>query len=107
MPNEQDLVELVTRGLSAVQERHGQMSERLIGVEFQLVQVNKTLQKVETDLSNAQTERLKLRVEALEKTAEEQRRRQDENVKWFKGLLASVILLLIGFLFNFVRLSLR
>jgi len=53
------------------------------------------------------TDRLTMRVEALEKFAGEIHDKQKDNIKWFKGLFASVILLLLGVLFNFIRISLK
>lgn len=106
MPDEsQELVSLVTRGLANIQEKHAHLSESMVGFKFQLEQLNKTLARFEDDLAKAATERLTLRVEQLEEFKRESERKQDDNRKWFKGMLASIILLLIGFLFNFVKIN--
>lgn len=97
MPNEQELVDLITRGLEAAKERHSLMSERVLRMELQFDQVSKL----------AETEKLKFRVEQLEVLASKQESKANENAKWIKGLLASVIMLLLGFLFNFIRIGLR
>lgn len=114
MTEETELVKLVTRGLSSIQDqlrerdtRYNQMSESMIGLKFQVEQMSKTLAKLETDIVKNSTDRLTMRVEALEKSSDDTHRRQVENVKWIKGLVASVIMLLLGFLFNFLRISLK
>lgn len=114
MTDEQKLVELVTRGLAGIQEqlreregRVSQLSEKMVGVEFQLGQLNKTLGKVESDISAAQISVINQRINMLEKAAEETKGKANENGKWIKGLVASVIMLLLGFLFNFLRISLK
>lgn len=115
MPDEsQELVNLVTRGLAGIQDqlrerdtRYNVMSESMIGLKFQVEAMGKTLEKMEHDIVKNSTDRLTMRVETLEKFTDEMHRRQDENVKWLKGLVASVIVLLLGVLFNFVRFSLK
>jgi chromosome segregation ATPase len=114
MTDEQNLVSLVTRGLASIQEqlreregRISNLSEKIVGMEFQLGQVNKTLGKVEGDLAKAETTKLEMRVTQLEELAKEVKVKQADNAKWIKGLLASVIMLLLGFLFNFIRISLK
>lgn len=114
MTDEQKLVELVTRGLAGIQEqlreREGrvtQLSEKMVGVEFQLGQLNKTLGKVESDISAAQISVINQRIHMLEETAKETKGKAAENAKWIKGLVASVIMLLLGFMFNFLRISLK
>lgn len=115
MPDEsQELVNLVTRGLAGIQDqlrerdtRYNVMSESMIGLKFQVEAMGKTLEKMEHDIVKNSTDRLTMRVETLEKFTDEMHRRQGENVKWLKGLVASVIVLLLGVLFNFVRFSLK
>jgi len=116
MPDEsqEQLIGLVTRGLASIQDqlrerdtRYNTMSESMIGLKFQVEVMSKTLSKLEGDIVKNSTDRLTMRVEALEKSDTEHRRKQDENVKWIKGLAASVIMLLLGVLFNFIRISLK
>lgn len=97
MPNEQELVDLITRGLEAAKERHALMSERVLKMELQFEQVSKA----------AEMQKLQNRIENLESHAAEAKTKQAENAKWIKGLLASVIMLLLGFLLNFIRIGLR
>jgi hypothetical protein len=116
MPDEsqEQLIGLVTRGLASIQDqlrerdgRYNALSESMIGLKFQVEAMSKTLGKLEADIVKNSTDRLTMRVEALEKFAEEIHRKQSDNLKWFKGLLASVIILLMGVLFNFIRISLK
>lgn len=112
--SQDQLVGVITRGFANVQEqareresRIGQLSEKMIGVEFQLAQLNKVVSKIETDISKSETVQLAMRVGALEKANESHAKKQEDNSKWFKGLLAGLIMLLLGFLFNFVKINLR
>lgn len=116
MPEEsqEQLIGLVTRGLASIQDqlrerdtRYNQMSESMIGLKFQVESMAKTLSKLESDIVKNSTDRLTMRVESLETFAKEMHGKQAENAKWLKGLLASVIMLLLGFLFNFIRISLK
>lgn len=116
MPDEsQDqLVGVITRGFANVQEqarereaRIGQLSEKMIGVEFQLAQLNKTVGKIEADLGKSETVQLAMRVSTLEKAYEDTKAKANDNAKWIKGLIASVIVLLLGVLFNFIRIGLK
>lgn len=116
MPDEsqEQLIGLVTRGLASIQDqfrerdtRYNAMSESMIGLKFQVESMVKALAKLESDIVKNSTDRLTMRVEALEKFAEEMRQKQADNSKWLKGLAASVIMLLLGFLFNFIRISLK
>ena len=116
MPDEsQDqLVGVITRGFANVQEqarereaRIGQLSEKMIGIEFQLAQLNKTVAKMESDMGKSETVQLAMRVATLEKANEINVKKQDDNSKWLKGLLAGFIMLLLGFLFNFIKINLR
>lgn len=112
--SQEQLVGLVTRGLASIQDqlrerdtRYNSMSESMVGLRFQVESLGKTLAKLEGDIVKNSTDRLTMRVEQLEKFADDIHKKQGENSKWFKGLLASVIMLLLGFLFNFVRINLR
>jgi hypothetical protein len=116
MPDEsqEQLVGLVTRGLASIQDhlrerdtRYNAMSESMIGLKFQVEQMGKTLDKMEGDIVKNSTDRLTMRVETLEKFSETIHQKQAENMKWFKGLLASVIMLLLGVLFNFIRINFK
>lgn len=116
MPDEtqEQLVALITRGLASIQDqlrerdgRYNTMSESMIGLKFQVEAMGKTLTKLEADIVKNSTDRLSMRVESLEKFTEETHRKQADNIKWIKGLAGSVILLLLGVLFNFVRISFK
>jgi chromosome segregation ATPase len=116
MPDEsqEQLIGLVTRGLASIQDqlrerdgRYNTMSESMVGLKFQVESMSKTLTKLESDIVRNSTDRLTMRVESLEKFADSIHTKQGENAKWIKGLLASVIMLLLGFLFNFIRISLK
>lgn len=116
MPDEsqEQLVGLVTRGLASIQDqlrerdgRYNTMSESMIGLKFQVESMGKTLTKLEADIVKNSTDRLSMRVESLEKFTDEMHRKQADNIKWLKGLIASVIMLLLGFLFNFFRVTLK
>lgn len=100
-----ELVDLVTRGLAGIQDKHAQLSESMVGFRYQLEQIGKTLAKVEDDLAKAATERLTMRVEQLEEFRKHSEQKQDESKKWLKGIIGSIILLLIGFLFNFIKIN--
>lgn len=109
-----EITSIVTRGFAAVheqlRERDGkvaQLSEKMVGVEFKIDQLKETLTKVEADMSKAETERIKMRVDLLEKSNEKSEKRQDENARRIKGLVVSVIVLLIGFVLNFIRIGLK
>jgi chromosome segregation ATPase len=112
--DERRLIAEITRGFESVRtqiherdNRVAELSEKMVGVEFKLDQLKETLTKLEADISKAENERMKLRVDNLEKTSEKFEQKQIENAKWIKGLIASVILLLVGFLLNFIRIGLR
>ena len=115
MPDEpQELVGLVTRGLASIQDqlrerdtRYNTMSESMIGLKFQVESIGKTLIKLESEIVKNSTDRLTMRVEALEKFTSEIHEKQKDNIKWLKGLLGGVILLLVGVLFNFIRISMK
>ncbi len=116
MPDESQerLTELVTRGLTSIQEqlrdrdtRYNSMSESMIGLKFQVEAMAKSLTKMETDIVKNSTDRLTMRVEALENFTKEMGEKQKDNIKWLKGLVAGVILLLAGVLFNFIRINMR
>lgn len=109
MPDElKDLVENITRGFAGlgvqIRERDDKvvsLSEKMVGVELKLDQLKETL------TNRNDTERLAGRVGALEESQKETRIKQGDNAKWIKALLASVILLLLGFLLNFIRIGIK
>lgn len=115
MPDEsQELVNLVTRGLAGIQDqlrerdnRYTTMSESMLGLKFQVEAMSRTLVKLEGDIIKNSTDRLSMRVDSLEKFTDALQQKQADNAKWVKGLVASVIMLLLGFLFNFVRIGLK
>jgi hypothetical protein len=110
----QELVDTVTRGFSGLHEqlrdrdvKVSQLSDKMIGVEFKIDQLKETLIKVEADMSKAENVQLKLRVDMLEDANKEVKAKQAESGKYIKGLVGSVIVLLIGFLLNFIRIQLK
>lgn len=114
MEEERKLITEITRGFEGMRslirerdDRVAQLSEKMIGVEYKIDQLKETLAKVEADMSKAETERMKMRLENLETANQKIEVKQAENVKWIKGLIASVILLLAGFLLNFIRAGFR
>jgi hypothetical protein len=114
MTDEQKLVETVTRGFASIHDelrlREGRvsaLSEKIIGMEFELTQVSKTLAKMEGEIAKSETVKLEMRVAQLEKSDAERSKKQDENTNRMKGLLISVIILAIGFLLNFIRISVK
>lgn len=114
MTDESKVLETVTRGFAGIhdqlRERDGRvsaLSDKIIGMEFQLNQACATLSKMEGKIAESETIKLEMRVQQLEEHAKDAKTKQADNAKWIKGLLASVIMLLLGFLFNFIRLSFR
>lgn len=104
----------ITRGFAGIREqiqerdaRVSLLSDKMIGVEYKIDQLKETLGKVEADMSKAENERIKMRVDALEKCNEGFQKKQDDNAKWIKGLIASVVILLLGFLLNFIRIGIK
>ena len=109
---EKDVIAVITRGFASIQEQAKDrdakvtsLSEKMIGVEFKIDQLNKTLTKVEMDLRESQIGRIEMRVDALESGAADHKAKASDNAKWIKGLAASVIVLLLGVLFNFIRIG--
>lgn len=103
--DDKDLTVLIARGFSGIhdqlRERDGKvsnLSEKMVGVELKIDQLNKTLGKVESDVSNVGHDRLLLRVETLEKARE-----RFETRTW--AIIGGMILLLVGFILNFIRIG--
>lgn len=110
--DDQELVNLVTRGFDGLERgarerdsRVSVLSDKMIGVEFRLEQLTRTAEDIKEELRHAEIGNLTSRVHALEAAAVETKERQKENAKWIKGLVASVIMLLLGFLLNFIRIT--
>lgn len=109
MPDD-DVISVITRGFAGMQEQFRErdkatamLSEKMVGVEFKLDQLKEATAKIEADMSRAETERIKIRVENLETATKEFKTKQDSNAAWIRGLLVSVVLLLLGVIFNYVR----
>lgn len=105
--DENNVVAVVTRGFSAIQDQLRErdtkvslLSEKVVGIEIKIDQLKETLTKVEADMSKAETERIKIRVDNLEEANKDIKTKQSENAKWIKGLVGSVVILLIGFILN-------
>jgi chromosome segregation ATPase len=114
MDDDRNLISEVTRGFAGIREqiqarddKVTSLSEKMIGVEYKIDQLKETLTKVESDMSKTENERIKMRVDALEEAHKESKIKQAENAKWIKGLVASVIMLLLGFIFNFIRIGIK
>jgi chromosome segregation ATPase len=116
MPDEsqEQLVGVITRGFANVQEqareregRISQLSEKMIGVEWQLAQLNKTVARIESEMSKSDTTQLGMRVAALEKANDAINAKASDNAKWIKGLIGSVVLMLLAILFNTLRIGLK
>lgn len=115
MGEDQDsVISVVTRGFAGVQEQLRErdakvtlLSETMVGVVLKIDQLKETLTKVEADMSKAETERIKIRVENLETANTKLENKQIGNATWIKGLVTSVIILLIGFILNFIRIQLK
>lgn len=108
MPEDQDIVRVVTRGFDNLNnqirdrdDKVSSLSEKMAVVELKLDQLRDTLaNKIETaTLAN--------RVGRLEEANKELKAKQSENAKWIKGLIGSVILLLLGIIANTVRIGLK
>lgn len=103
-----ELIDLVKRGFegTATQLRErdtkvAQLSEKMAVVELKLDQLKETLaNKIETD-------RITMRVELLEGAHIKTETKAADNSKWIKGLVASVIILLLGIIFNTIRIQLK
>lgn len=111
---EDDVISIITRGFAGMQEQFRerdkatqQLSEKMVGVELKLGQLKEMTEKIEQEVSRAENETLKLRVTNLEKANDDLKKRQDSNATWIRGLVAGVILLLIGVLFNFIMARLK
>jgi hypothetical protein len=97
MQDEQKLIDLITRGLESAKERHALISERVLRMELSLEQVSKL----------GEMQKIQMRVDQLEEHAKESRDKQKENVRWFRGIVASLIVALLMAVFNFIRINLR
>lgn len=114
MENEKEIIDLVTRGFQGIEvqlkdrdTRVSILSDKMIGVEMKLDMLKETLIKVETEMSRSEHESIKIKVLNLETLLKEYKDKQDANALWLRGLMVSVILLLVGFLFNFLTIKLR
>ena len=86
----------------------GARDEKVATLSEQMVEVRLKIDQLKDSLTNKnETDRLGMRVDQLEKTNVKIETKQTENAKWIKGLIASVIILLIGFLLNFIRIGLK
>ena len=108
MSQDNDLTALVTRGFEGLdtqlRERDvkvAQLSEKVVVVELKIDQLKETL------ANKGETDKIASRVDQLEKAALKTEQKQAENAKWIKGLVGSVILLLLGFVFNFIRITVK
>lgn len=112
--SDNELALLVTRGFAGMAEqlrarddKVAKLAENIIRIEGDLKSVNSTLSRIDTELTKTEHESIKLRVSTLEKSMEQFEERQDSNANWIRGLLVSVLLLLLGVIFNFVMARLK
>jgi|ERR1041384_3926732 predicted nuclease with TOPRIM domain len=111
MVDDQDgLTQTIARGFERIGEQLRErekevteLSKNVIRIEGDLKSVNATLSRIDSELSRSENESLKLRVGGLETAQKEFKGKQDSNANWIRGLLVSVILLLLGFLWNLLR----
>lgn len=109
-----ELIEQVTRGFAGLRdetrrrdETEAKLSERVGLIEYRLGEQHRILEVIQTDMAKAETVQIKMRVDALETSQKESKDKQKENARLIKGLIISVILLLLGVLFNFISIRLK
>jgi hypothetical protein len=114
MPDDTELVKLVTQGLAGIHEqlrerdiRVSSLSDKIIGMEYRLDEYNRTLNRMGDEVAKAETVKLQMRVGLLETSAEESRKKQAENAKWIRGLIGGMIMILLGMVINMIRISLK
>lgn len=113
MADDNELTGLLTRGFAGVNEQLRErdadvrkLSENLIRMEGDIKTVTTTLARVEGELSKSESVGVGIRLGNLETQMKEFKTKQDSNATWIRGLLVSVVLLLLGVLFNFLKASL-
>lgn len=109
-----DLNSLVTRGFDNIRELLGQrderfnkLSENVARMEENLKMVNQTLSHLDGRMAQAEHDAIRQRVKVLEEGQESVRKTQESNGNWIRGLLVSVIFLLIGVVVNFLLSRVR
>jgi predicted RNase H-like nuclease (RuvC/YqgF family) len=114
MPENDALIEQLTRGFSGLrdelrrrEETEAKMSERVGLIEYRLGEQSRTLEAIQSDMAKAETVRLKMRVDGLEAANVKAESKQMEISRRIWGLVAGMIMLIVGWLFNFVRIGLK
>lgn len=108
MAEDKEVVAVVTLGFERLAVQIGARDEKVATLSEQMIEVRLKLDQLKDSLTNKnQTDRLEMRVDQLEKTNGKIELKQTDNAKWIKGLIASVIILLIGFLLNFIRIGIK
>lgn len=104
MPEDQDIVRVVTRGFDNLNnqirdrdDKVSSLSEKMAVVELKLDQLKDTL------ANKLETTTLANRVGQLEEANKELKAKQAENAKWIKGLIGSVLLLLLGIIASAIK----
>lgn len=112
--DDEEIIKLLTRGFGGVaaqlqerDERVIKLSETIIRIEGELKAMGGTLTRLEGELARSEGDGLKIRVTNLESLCEKQEKKQDASDTWIRGLLISVIFLLIGLVASFVQSRLK
>jgi hypothetical protein len=106
MAEDPDIVRVVTRGFENLDkqirdrdDKVSSLSEKMVGVELKLDQLKETL------ANKGETDKIGMRVSLLEDANKELKIKQSENAKWIKGLVGSVIIMILAIIFNAVRIG--
>jgi hypothetical protein len=111
---EDDLINLVTRGFAGIHDqlrerddKVARVAENMIRMEGEVKAMTATLNRLDGEMSKAESESLKVRMGAVEQAVKDIRAAQESSALWIRGLLVSVIFLLVGVLFNFLNARLK
>lgn len=106
MPEDKEVVAVVTLGFERLAGQISARDEKVATLSEQMIEVRLKIDQLKESLTNkTETDRLGMRVEQLEKANVKVEQKATENARLIKGLIVSVIVLLIGFLLNFIRIS--
>ena len=109
MESTEQLLSTITRGFEGVNaqlkerdDRVARIQENMIRMEGDLKNINTTLSRLDGEISKSENESLKVKVAKLEESIKELKTAQESSSVWVRGLMISVIFLLLGVVFNFV-----
>ncbi len=109
MQDERELISIVTRGFAGIDtqlkerdDRVARIAENVIRIEGDLKNINTTLSRLDGEMSKTETGELKIRVGSVESEIKDIKARQEANTRYILGLLVTVILTLMGVIFNFI-----